>query len=34
VIGTSQLYATEATRATGIASVKTNGILKTIKDLT
>lgn len=34
VIGTSQMYASEATRATGIASVKNNGPTTTIKDLT
>ena len=34
VIGTSQLYASEAARDNGIASTKTNGSSKTIKDLT
>lgn len=34
IIGSSQMYATEASRATGIASVKTNGPSTTIKDLT
>jgi len=34
VIGTSQMYASEASRETGIASVKTNGSSKTVKDLT
>lgn len=34
IIGTSQLYVSEATRATGIASVKGNGPATTIKDLT
>ncbi|MDO4637410.1 MAG: YegP family protein [Lautropia sp.] len=34
VIGTSQLYATEASRAKGIASVKANGATTQIKDLT
>src|SRR5690349_16990820 len=32
IIGTSQMYATEATRDEGIASVKTNGVTKTVKD--
>jgi uncharacterized protein len=32
VIGTSQMYATEASRDNGIASVKTNGVSKTVKD--
>jgi uncharacterized protein len=32
VIGSSQMYATEASRETGIASVKKNGVSKTIKD--
>ena len=32
VIGTSQLYATEQSRETGIASVKANGATTTIKD--
>ncbi|MBC8021856.1 MAG: YegP family protein, partial [Burkholderiales bacterium] len=34
VIGTSQMYATEATRDAGIASVKDNGKSKTVKDNT
>ncbi len=34
VIGTSQMYVSEATRATGIASVKANGSSTTVKDLT
>lgn len=34
VIGTSQMYASEASRETGIASVKTNGSTNTVKDLT
>jgi uncharacterized protein YegP (UPF0339 family) len=34
VIGTSQMYATAQSRDTGIASVKTNGTTKTIKDNT
>ncbi|TAG00982.1 MAG: DUF1508 domain-containing protein [Betaproteobacteria bacterium] len=34
VIGTSQMYADASGRATGIASVKTNGGSKTIKDMT
>lgn len=34
IIGTSQMYASEASRATGIASVKNNGPSTTIKDLT
>jgi uncharacterized protein len=34
IIGTSQMYASEASRATGMASVKTNGPSTTIKDLT
>ena len=34
VIGTSQMYASQSTRATGITSVKTNGTSATIKDLT
>ncbi len=34
VIGTSQMYKSEDSRATGMASVKTNGSTKTIKDLT
>lgn len=32
IIGTSQMYASEASRDNGIASVKTNGSSKTIKD--
>ena len=34
VIGSSQMYATEAARDNGIASVKTNGSSTTIKDNT
>lgn len=34
VIGTSQMYASEQGRETGIASVKANGTSKTIKDNT
>lgn len=34
IIGSSQMYASEASRATGIASVKNNGPTTTIKDLT
>jgi uncharacterized protein len=34
IIGTSQMYASEDTRAIGIASVKTNGKLTTVKDMT
>lgn len=34
VIGTSQLYASEASRDNGIASVKSNGPSETVKDLT
>ena len=34
VIGTSQMYASEANRDAGIVSVKANGSTKTIKDLT
>ncbi|HEP1897916.1 TPA: YegP family protein [Kluyvera cryocrescens] len=34
VIGTSQLYASEASRDKGIASVKTNGTSETVKDNT
>ena len=34
VIVTSQLYANEQSRDTGIASVKTNGISQTVKDKT
>jgi uncharacterized protein YegP (UPF0339 family) len=33
VIGTSQMYASAQTRDAGIASVKTNGTSKTVKDL-
>ncbi|MBL0162920.1 MAG: YegP family protein [Xanthomonadales bacterium] len=33
VIGTSQMYASEASRETGINSVKTNGSSTTIKDM-
>ena len=33
VIGTSQMYASEASRETGISSVKANGSSTTIKDL-
>jgi uncharacterized protein YegP (UPF0339 family) len=32
VIGSSQMYASEAARDNGIASVKTNGVSETIKD--
>ena len=32
VIGTSQMYATESSRDSGIASVKSNGASSTIKD--
>lgn len=32
VIGTSQMYATEATRATGVESVKTNGPTTDVRD--
>lgn len=32
VIGTSQMYVSEATRSTGIASVKANGGTTTVKD--
>ena len=32
VIGTSQMYASSASRETGIASVKSNGATKTVKD--
>jgi len=32
VIGTSQMYASAASREDGIASVKANGLTKTIKD--
>jgi len=34
VIGNSQMYATAASRDTGIASVRSNGPTTTIKDLT
>jgi uncharacterized protein len=34
IIGTSQMYAAESGRDNGIASVKTNGVSSTIKDLT
>ena len=34
VIGSSQLYASEASRDKGIASVKTNGASETVKDNT
>lgn len=34
VIGTSQMYASESSRENGIASVKTNGSSKTVKDNT
>ena len=34
VIGSSQLYASEQTRESGIASVKNNGSSQTVKDLT
>jgi uncharacterized protein YegP (UPF0339 family) len=34
IIGTSQMYASEASRDNGIASVKTNGVTTTIKDNT
>jgi uncharacterized protein len=34
VIGTSQMYASEDARANGMASVKTNGTSKTVKDMT
>jgi len=33
VIGTSQMYASEATRATGIQSVKTNGPSEDVRDV-
>lgn len=33
VVGTSQMYTSEASRETGISSVKTNGSSTTIKDL-
>ena len=32
VIGTSQMYATEASRDAGIASAKVNGVSTTVKD--
>ena len=34
VIATSQMYASEASRESGIASVKTNGMTKALKDNT
>lgn len=34
VIGTSQMYASESSRETGIASVKNNGVTKMTKDNT
>ena len=34
VIGSSQMYASESSRESGITSVKTNGTTKTIKDNT
>ena len=34
VIGTSQLYASDASREVGISSVKTNGVSITVKDNT
>lgn len=34
VIGSSQMYASEQTRETGIASVKNNGTSQTVKDNT
>lgn len=34
VIGTSQMYASEQSREVGIASVKANGVTRTIKDNT
>jgi uncharacterized protein YegP (UPF0339 family) len=34
VIGTSQMYSSESTRESGIASVKENGTTKTVKDNT
>ena len=34
VIGTSQMYSSESSRETGIASVKANGTTKTVKDNT
>ncbi|MBN8487608.1 MAG: YegP family protein [Burkholderiales bacterium] len=33
VVGTSQMYASEATRATGIASVKTNGPSEDVREV-
>lgn len=33
VVGTSQMYASESTRATGIASVKTNGASTEVRDV-
>ena len=32
IIGTSQMYASEASRENGIASVKTNGVSTVVKD--
>lgn len=32
IIGTSQIYASESSRATGIASVKTNGAATDVRD--
>ncbi len=32
-VGTSQMYASESTRATGIASVKTNGASTEVRDV-
>ncbi len=32
VIGTSQMYASESARDSGIASVKSNGVSETVKD--
>ena len=34
IIGTSQMYASEASRDNGIASVKTNGVSTVVKDNT
>ena len=34
VIGTSQMYSSESSRESGIASVKTNGATETVKDST
>jgi len=34
VIGTSQMYSSESSRETGIASVKANGATETVKDST